>query len=348
MKDSGKALLFLIPLVFLLTRFSFAAEDWIQQSIDLTINARFDSAESVVRPHLDNPQERLPAWFYLSSILNSKMTHYEAYDHPQRFLAALDTVLKYSEGELNRKNIPLKDKARLLFYRGSALGYKAFYQGRCGQWLAGLNNGLHSVTDLQQAVTLDSTLYEAYLGIGVYQYWRSTKLKLLLWTPFVSDLREQGIANIKKAVRFGRHSRYMAMHQLIYILVNYRHFDEAWHYAQEAVAAYPHSPFMRWAYAHTLFMMHKNRQAAVAYTDLLKMIAGQKQKNPAHLLTCYVRLAEIYQRMGMVGKCREQLQQVSRFDRKTLSQSGRKELEKARTLWQHCAAGGGKAAVGFR
>ncbi len=348
MKNPGKVVFLLILLVFSFSRAALAGGDWIQQSIDLTINARFDSAESVVRPHCDNPQERLPAWFYLASILNSKMTHFESYGEPTPFLSALDSVLKYSEQELDQKNVTLKRKAKLLFYRGSAWGYKAFYEGRVGQWLAALNNGLSSVSDLQQAIKLDSALYEAYLGIGVYQYWRSTKLKLLLWTPFVSDLREQGIANIKKAVRFSKHSRYMAMHQLIYILVNYHHFDEAWQYAQQAVTAYPKSPFMRWAYAHTLFMMHKNQQAAVAFNTLLKLLSEQPQKNPAHLVACRVRLAEIYQRLGQSKKCRRQLKLIFKYSKKELSDAGRKELDKARVLRQNCTASGEKRTVSVR
>ncbi len=311
-------------------------EDWVTRVIDLTINTRFDEAEAVCADYLTDPDSSLKAYFYLSSILNSKMTHFENDQELERFLTVVDTVVRKSTIRLENSRLTAQQRAQLHFYRGSALGYRAFYLGKKAKYLAALKDGFRSVDDLEEAVKLDSSLYDAYLGIGVYQYWRSTKLRFLLWTPFLNDLREKGIYNIKKTIRYSRYSRYMAMHQFIYILLNEGRFDEALRYATEAVEKYPDSPFMRWAYAHTLYKMHKNQKAIEAFKYILGMIESGVDANASHEVTCRVRMAEIYRRIEDREKCRQELQKVLAFNRDVLSPVGQLEFEKAQKIWREC------------
>ena len=312
-------------------------KEWIAQVVDLTINAKFDRAERLCFERLSDADSSLQAYFYLSSVLNSKMTHFEDDRDRDRFLAVIDTIVHRTTHRLNGRDVERNTRARLLFYRGSALGYRAFYSGKTGSYFSALKDGLKSIDDLKRAVELDSTLYDAYLGIGVYQYWRSTKLRFLLWTPFVDDLRLTGIENIQKAIDHSRHSRYMAMHQLIYILLNEKQFDRALGYAEEAVRKYPDSPFMRWAYAHALYKMHRNRAALKAYRAILNMIQSGSDSNQWHEVTCRVRMAEIYRRLKDWANCRGQLKVVLAFNPQQLPAVEQKEYRKARKLMRQCA-----------
>ncbi len=267
---------------------------WIQQSVDLAINNRFTEAETLLTRRIAQTDSSAETWFYLASVLNSKMNYYENTIDARPYLKTLQILLEKSEALLSvaGKNAALRAKA--LFFRGSAYGYLAFYEGGTGSYLSALSNGLSSIDDLEEAVHIDSTLYDAYLGIGAYQYWRSTKFKHLFWVPFVDDLRLQGIANIRKAIHKSRYSRYLAMHQMIYVLTNYGEMDEAMLYARQAVAAFPNSIFMRWAFAHTLYKRHEYPQALQAFEQLVQLLRTTTEKNPSHLVECYTKMAEIY------------------------------------------------------
>ena len=211
-------------------------DNWISRSIRLTINARFTQAESLLVNRIAAGENTAEVHFYLSSVLNSKMTHYESRIDEARFLNSIDKVIQKTDSALvHNGNNTNKQTARLLFYRGSAFSYRAFYLGQTGHWLEALQDGSKSIGDLEQAVELDSTIYEAYLGIGVYQYWKSTKLKFLFWTPFVDDVRLTGIEQIKKTVHSNTPARYLAMHQLVYILLDYGGMDEALVYARQGI-----------------------------------------------------------------------------------------------------------------
>ena len=208
---------------------SVYASDWIQQTIDFTINTQFDSAESIINERLASGDSSLPVYFYYASILNSKMTHYENEEGMDRFLEILSKIIDDTSLLINfNGTLDDTNKAKLYFYRGSAYGYLAYAQGKNGQWLKALDNGMASIDDLDKSVRIDSTLYDAYLGIGVYYYWRSTKLKFMLWLPFLPDMRDEGINQIKLAIEKGRYSAALGMQQLIYILLDYGRFASDW------------------------------------------------------------------------------------------------------------------------
>ncbi len=324
-------LILVFSLLYPLSSQADDAQDWIKRSIDLTINTHFAAAESLLTARIAAGDSSARVYFYLASVLNSKMTHFENQADEALFLYALNRVISTTAPEQlgNGKEA----RARAFFFRGSAFGYKAFYEGQNGNWLDAVKDGLKSVDNLKQAVELDSTLYDAYLGIGVYQYWRSTKLKYLLWMPFIEDTRLQGIENIRKAAAKSEHSRYMAMHQLIYILLNYGNKDEALGYAREVIRTYPKSTFMWWAYAHTWYMRHEYPKAIAAYRHLLTMLKTLPEQNPSHVVSCYARLAEIYDKMGRITDAhREAMQAVQAAKGLKLSTQGQKSIKKAEVI----------------
>lgn len=311
---------FWLILIFSNVAMSTTSPDWIKESIELTINTRFSQAEALFQKRFAQGDSGIEARFYYASMLNSKMIHFENLDEKDKFLSTLDRVIALADDSLQSgdRSLPPHRRAEIYFYRGSAYGYRAYFHGRTKKWIDALDDAMKSIADLEEAVRLDSTLWEAYLGIGVYKYWRSTKLKYILWLPFVPDSREEGIRYIKKAITNGANSRYMAMHQLIYILLDFGAYDEAIRYAEKVVARFPQSQFMWWANAHAYFKKHDYEQAVTSYRRLLGLIEKDPEANPGHWFSCSTRLAEIYSRLGQFGQSRELCWRIE----KRLSQLG--------------------------
>ncbi len=310
-------------------------ENWVQRCIDYSINAKFDSAEAVLAPFMEDSTTSLKAHFYYASVLNSKMTHFEnLQEEAERFKSVLKKVIRMAETRLDENDrLTSKEKSRLYFYKGSATGYLAFYEGRKGSWYQAVKKGMQSVEDLEKSVELDRTRYDAYLGIGVYKYWRSTKLKFLLWLPLVDDMRDEGIRLIKKTTAHDTPSRYMAMHQLVYILLDYGRYDEALHYAGKIVEKYPASQFMLWAYAHTFFKRHEYQKAIKAYKRLLTLIERDPTPNPMHWLKCHFTIATMYYRMEQYEQTVEHCDTIIRrgYDA-SYAERGKALLEEVRNL----------------
>ncbi|MCB0283268.1 MAG: hypothetical protein KDF60_11860 [Calditrichaeota bacterium] len=282
--------------IFILVLLGFLqvnAGDWIKESIDLTINSRFDAAQQLLQKRMDNGDSSLAVYFYYASVLNSKMTHFENQIDEQPFFDALNRVIDKGEKQLDHNDLTDKKAAEICFFIGSSYGYLGFYEGKTGQWFSALSNGENAYNYLKKAVDLDSTIWDAYLGLGAYKYWVSTKIR---WIPFVPDDRDEGIRLIMKTIRHNAHSKYMAIHQLIYILLDYGRFEEAADWAGLVVAEYPESPFMRWAHSHVYMKMKDYPKAIASYKTLLQLIKNDPNSNENHRITCMARLADMYAR----------------------------------------------------
>ena len=299
-----KIKIILLLLLLLLVIPSLAASDWVERNIDLTINTRFDEAIALIEQQIAKNSQNYQAYFYLAATLNSKMTHFENQQDEAAFNAAIDSCIRLLETALKDTSGLAPDlRAHMLFYLGSAYGYLAYFQGRSGKYLAALSNGIASNNLLHDAVELDSTLYDAYLGIGVFKYWRYSKLHFISWLPFIPDERDEGIEMIKKSVHAGSLSQFMAMHQLIYILTDYAQADEALIYADQVVRRYPDSQFMWWAAARAYDRSDHFEQAVQAYKRIATLLTMDPKANPNHVVKCQMKLAAIYQRMANYQAC---------------------------------------------
>jgi tetratricopeptide (TPR) repeat protein len=283
-------------ILFLFFSLNFlTAQDWIKTCIDMTINTKFNQAESLLSQRMDDGDSSLEVYFYYASVLNSKMTHFENNANQKEFYQALNKVIEKGTEKLDDENLDNKAKGRLLFYIGSAYGYLGFYQGQIGEWFSAVRNGSKAHDFLERAVATDSTQWDAYLGLGAYKYWLSTKVH---WIPFIPDEREEGIALIKKTIKHNPKSRFMAMHQLVYILLDYGDYEQAEIIAGQLVENYPQSQFMYWAYTHVYMKKRDFPQAIKAYQKLLQLIEDDANANPNHRVTCLARLADMYSRSG--------------------------------------------------
>jgi hypothetical protein len=131
------------------------SNDWIRETIDCTINTNFNEALRIVSEKIEVDSNDYRAQFYLAATLNSKMTHFETEEDADLFNEAIDKTLQLVEDKLETGQ-DLKDsiKAELLFYEGSAYGYRAFFQGSNGNYLGAVSNGIKSVGSLNQTLEL--------------------------------------------------------------------------------------------------------------------------------------------------------------------------------------------------
>jgi tetratricopeptide (TPR) repeat protein len=282
-----------------------------------TINTKFDEALRIVKKKIEADSNDYRAQFYLAATLNSKMTHYENQEEAESFNKAIDKTLDLVEQQLeNSKELNDSLKAELFFYEGSAYGYRAFFQGNHGNFISAVTNGLKSVGSLNQTLEIDSSLYGAYLGIGVYKYWRYSRLKYISWLPFVPDERDEGIAMIKLAIACDSLSRYMAMHQLVYILLDYGRYNEAIQFGEKIVEKYPDSQFMWWANAHAYFKNGDYAKAKSSYLTLYNLIIEDNRRNVSHLLKCKSKLAVIYKELNEYEDCKKQCNSILELSEK--------------------------------
>jgi tetratricopeptide (TPR) repeat protein len=273
---------------------------WITQGIELTINNQFDEAIQVFSKACHVLPGDYRAHFYLAATLDSKMTHFENEADAAAFNAAIDSVIHLVKTAMAGSST---ENAELIFYLGSAYGYRAYFLGRRGSWYSAIANGKKATALLQQAVDLDSTLYDAYLGIGTYKYWLYSKIKFITWLPFIPDERAEGIQMIRKPIDMNARSKYMAMHQLIYVLTDYKMAKEATIFADTLAERYPRSQFMLWAAAHAYSKNQDYTRAIIIFENLSRLLEEDPNPNPSHLIKCGYKLAVLYMQQSRYQAC---------------------------------------------
>jgi tetratricopeptide (TPR) repeat protein len=102
------------------------------------------------------------------------------------------------------------NNVRSLFYYASSLLYRAGFGAVNHDWFAVMSDGGKAKQLLEKAISMDSSFYDAYSGLGAFNYyaaripWYVKPVALLLG---VNGNEEKGVAELKKAVRFGNYSK---------------------------------------------------------------------------------------------------------------------------------------------
>ena len=122
-----------------------------------------------------------------------------------KFLAHTEEAIK--RGEALLKADP--NDARALMWLGAAWGYRGRWKVLERSWVAAARLGLKGYRYLQRAVKADPGLYDAYLGLGIYEYYADTMPSVirLLKALVVRGNKKQGLAYIQTTLEKGKFSK---------------------------------------------------------------------------------------------------------------------------------------------
>ena len=115
------------------------------------------------------------------------------------FIRKIDQSIKLSNKQIAQN----PQNTHIRFFYASALGYKSFQMARDKKYMPAFQIGRQSIKELKKVIATDSSLYDSYLAIGSYNYWRSNLTKKFSWLPFFNDQRQQGILSLQKAAKNG-------------------------------------------------------------------------------------------------------------------------------------------------
>lgn len=259
----------------------------IKRGIDATILQRYSLAYSIFDSLIAlNPNDPR-GYFYRAAAIHSKMMDLEDYREDADFVKFIRKTIRLSDAIL--RDHPLDGWA--YFYDGSGYSYFSLYLIHEKKYFKGLRLAQKGVGLLNKAVSKDSTVYDAYLGIGTYEYWRSRKTKLLKWLPIFPDRTEDGIRKIILSFEKSRYARAVSLNELIWVEIDRKNWKAAIDYARQGLAQYPGSRFFLWPLAEAYFRGGFHRQAANAFASLLKTYENEILPNHYNEAICTYKVA---------------------------------------------------------
>jgi len=133
--------------------------------------------------------------------------------------------------------------AMVYFLRGMVLGAEGMVHLQDKEWLDSYSKGKSAVAALEKSLEIDPTNYDAYLGLGMFEYYCSKltgAIKVLAWLIGFKGDSEKGIEYVSKAMTHGKYAEAPAKVFLAYAYIQFDDMlDEGVELAKTLRARYP-------------------------------------------------------------------------------------------------------------
>lgn len=301
--------------------------------IDLTMRQEYDRADSVFNLATDRYPHHPLGYLYKAAVLEVKSMDFQ---DPLNF-SKFDSLLDVAKAESQKIIETFPDSPFGYYYRGTAIGYEAYAQAEAGNWLAGFFKGLSAASDLKKAVELDSSFYDAYVGVGTYYYWKSRKAEFLNWA--LGDHRAEGIRLLEVAAEKANEDRYPALSALTAIYLDSGQFNLAIRSASRALERYPDNRIFLFGFGAALEQSGNYADAVQTYQRLLADIQNAHISNPYSEIQCRMSLINAKLALKDTEGLKSQIDAILTYDQyefpQNLKDRAKSKFEQARNIRAH-------------
>ncbi|HCY77770.1 MAG TPA: hypothetical protein DHV28_17810 [Ignavibacteriales bacterium] len=184
----------------------------IQIGLDKIYNFNWDDGfrafNSIIKKHPDDPRgyhykSIIFLWYYLGNLNETNLDSFNYFS---------DKSLELANQDLDSKN-----SAELKYLIGSIYYNKSIAEARSGNYLQALWTSNQMKSNLEEAVKIKPNLYDAYLGLGLYNFALSQIPSTLEWAANLVGItadKELGLDYVKLTVQKGKLSKIDAQYYL--------------------------------------------------------------------------------------------------------------------------------------
>ena len=270
-----------------------------QRTLDLIYNMDFDAALRAAQHLIDLAPAHPAGYFYRAATYWQRRLI--TYDPQQRAMLLTQFQESTQRARDLAQHLPEAQAAEAAFYLGAVYGMQARMHFVEQQYIRALLAAKQGSTYLQQCVAHAPNWYDAYAGLGTYQYvlsrvpgvWRSLVQQLI----GIAGDRDKGLQALEQARTAGRLSVPEAGSSLakIYMLPGEEQYDKAYVLLESLVQRYPHNSDYRYRLALVCAQLGLWERARQASQHLMADITQGKPYAPQEWLPLlHYRLAETY------------------------------------------------------
>ena len=246
----------------------------VKRGLEFSYDFYWDKAEktfnSLIQRYPNDPRGyHYEASIYFWNYLNSQDK--KSYND---FVAYSDTAIDKAKAMLdkNPKNL------EILYVIGADYSYRTLIFVKAEKFLDAVWASKKSESYLGQALAIDSSFYDAYLGLGLYYFGVGQIPSTFRWALNLAGIhgdQKLGLKYIKKAATYGNLTRVEAEYFYSQILSDYKfEYEQASHYLQNLTARYPGN--ILFSYSNAVLDI-KRRRLNEAEKILSKVIASKDE-----------------------------------------------------------------------
>ena len=263
----------------------------LRRGIAFTMVEQFDSARTVFAAIVAHDSRDHAAMLYLAGVDHAEMMDREDFTNKKQFEMLVEKAI--DRAEKAKSNSDEAPWAYLTIGNGHA--YAASIEAKAGSWWTAMRRGLKAKSAYLEALELDPTLYDAYLGLGTYHYWKSAKTEFINWLPFVGDRKDDGVEELQIAVDSSLFSNDLALNSLIWIHLERKDPQSALKCAETLHAKYPNSRLVKWGMAFSNYAAGKFAAALGYFGEIITSLESDSTRNYFNLIECRYHRGMIFQ-----------------------------------------------------
>ncbi len=171
--------------------------------------------------------------------------HHEKAASDQQYLELTAKAYRLAQAKLRQNS-----SGEMHLYQAMADALSARLLAMRGEYRAAAHAGVRARANFQAALELDPTLYDAYTGLGLYNYYVDTlstlakALRFLMGIP--GGTKAEGIRQLERGIAEGQMSASLARFYLAMNLLNYdQKYEEALGVISPLAAKYPGNPLFQ-------------------------------------------------------------------------------------------------------
>ncbi|MFI4943502.1 MAG: hypothetical protein ACHP85_09570 [Burkholderiales bacterium] len=226
-----------------------------------------------------------------ANVYQTMMRDYRVRDHEAEFQAALQDSRRLADVE-----VLSRPSAEAFFARGTAQGYVAIHDSRCGRWLAALKHGLRCLGDMELASRLDATFVDPQLPAALHDYWKSRKLGFLF-----GGRRAGAIARMELVWREGRYLTVEAAYSLSAVLQGEGQLERALAVNDWLYERFPENPVCLYHRARILEGLDRGAEALQTWDQLVARLVASGRVSHGFLAECHLRRARLLEALQGTG-----------------------------------------------
>jgi len=243
-------------------------------------------------------------YLFRAAVQMSEMTDCEENLYDEQFHNLCDSIELSAHKYMD--NCSPRDSALCFLYLGHQNAYRAMWEVRFGSVFSGMSYGIKAKNRYETGLEIDSTLYDLYLGLGTFHYWKSAKAGILRMTGILKDERERGINELRLAIDSSQITSDAARSALIWVMENEGYYDSVIIYSERMIKKYPGGNSFLWPLGKAHFEKGEYEEAAEVYSKLLNRL----KESPGNYYNVIEITYKLYKTCDALDKDRQQKEVV--------------------------------------
>ncbi len=284
----------------------------VRSAMEALFNGEYEKADSVIEGVRRRMGSHPLPYLLRAARYEMFMSDYSTDRYRDAFLANADSALKAAEALIRQKG----ERAPYLMFKGAALGFRAIYYARRYysklNVLRALRDGKAALDLFSKAYQKDTTLYDCYLAMGVYDLAWTYAHQFVPWLRLGSR-RDKAFRELNLAAERSDLFRPLALLVLAYAHGLDGNYPQAQTYLRAMRQLYPRSRFVDWAEVFIDTQTKRWTFASEAAKRLAERIKAEQPEAKPNLAEAYIYWARAQLNLGNKARARELAEEAERI-----------------------------------